>query len=50
MKKKYWNQSFVPPEADEFLDVVKQEFAQSFEVKESRIQLKSHVVQKYTMN
>ena len=37
MKKKYWNQSFVPPEADEFLDVVKQEFAQSFEVKESFI-------------
>jgi geranylgeranyl diphosphate synthase type I len=37
MEKKYWNQSLVPPEADEFLDVVKQEFAQSFEVKESFI-------------
>jgi|TARA_B110000971_G_scaffold136787_1_gene139804 geranylgeranyl diphosphate synthase type I len=37
MEKKYWNQSFVPPEADEFLGVVKQEFARSFEVKESFI-------------
>jgi len=37
MEKKYWNQSFVPPEANEFLDVVKQEFSQSFEVKESFI-------------
>ena len=37
MKKKYLNQSFVPPEADEFLDVVKQEFSQSFEVQENFI-------------
>jgi len=44
MKKNYWNESFVPPEADEFLDVVKQEFAKSFEVKESFISdwLKHH--------
>jgi geranylgeranyl diphosphate synthase, type I len=37
MKKKYLNQSFVPPEAGEFLDVVKQEFSQSFEVQENFI-------------
>lgn len=37
MEKNYWNESFVPPEANEFLDVVTQEFAQSFEVKESFI-------------
>ena len=44
MKKNYWNESFVPPEADEFLDVVKQEFAKSFEIKESFISdwLKHH--------
>lgn len=32
MKKNYWDESFVPPEADEFLEKVKNEFAKSFDV------------------
>ena len=30
--KKHWDDFFVPPEADEFLDKVKIDFAESFEV------------------
>ena len=30
--KKYWDDFFVPPEADQFLDKVKIDFAKSFEV------------------
>jgi len=33
--KKHWDDFFVPPEADEFLDKVKIDFAKSFEVDES---------------
>ena len=32
MKKNYWDESFVPPEASEFLEDVKNEFAKSFNV------------------
>ena len=32
MKKNYWDESFVPPEADEFLEKVKNEFVKSFDV------------------
>jgi len=34
MKKKYWDESFTPPEADKFLGAVKIEFAKSFEVED----------------
>ena len=34
-KKKYWDESFTPPEADKFLDIVKNEFAKSFEVEDN---------------
>ena len=32
MKKNYWDESFIPPEADEFLENVKNDFAESFNV------------------
>ena len=32
MKKNYWDESFIPPEADKFLENVKNEFAKSFDV------------------
>ena len=32
--KKYWDDFFVPPETDQFLDKVKIDFAKSFEVED----------------
>jgi geranylgeranyl diphosphate synthase type I len=48
MDKDFWNKYAMPPEADQFLDEVKEEFAQSFEVKDKFLSgwLKHHNVTK----